>query len=96
MIDAHVHLFPDAATGRAWQEAVGFEAVRPGTTEDLLPRMKAAGIRRAVVLLFPRSAQLAQRLREEEPALDAAAIRQPPGGEHPDPEPMGHCSRGSR
>lgn len=75
MIDAHVHLFPDAATGRAWQEAVGFEAVRPGTTEDLLPRMKAAGIRRAVVLLFPRSVQLAQRLREEEPALDEAAIR---------------------
>lgn len=57
MIDAHVHLFPDEAAGRAWQELAGFSAVRPGTVDDLGPRMAAAGIDRAIVLLFPRSAQ---------------------------------------
>ena len=39
MIDAHVHLFPDPAMGRAWQEAVGFAPERDGTVEDLAGRI---------------------------------------------------------
>lgn len=65
MIDVHTHAFPDAATGRAWQELAGFPAVRPGTAEDLAARMAQAGIERSVVLLFPRSRQRAEALRAE-------------------------------
>lgn len=65
MIDAHAHVFPDRATGEAWQTVVGFEPVRPGTVEDLTARMDRAGIERTVALLFPRSAQREQALRAE-------------------------------
>jgi predicted TIM-barrel fold metal-dependent hydrolase len=75
MIDAHVHLFPDAATGEEWQAAVDLEPRRPGTVEDLDPRMAAAGIERAIVLLFPRSAYRERRLREADPALQDEEVR---------------------
>lgn len=65
MIDAHVHAFPDARAGRAWQEAVGFEAVRPGTLEDLSDHMERAGIQRSILLLFHRSSLRYQALRSD-------------------------------
>lgn len=65
MIDAHVHAFPDARAGRAWQEAVGFEAVRPGTLDDLSARMESAGIERSILLLFHRSSHRYQVLRSD-------------------------------
>ncbi len=55
MIDVHTHVFPTADEGRSWQEAVGFDPVRPGTVEDIGPRLSAAGTELAVVLIFPRS-----------------------------------------
>ena len=79
MIDVHVHLFPDADAGRTWQEQARFEPVREGTLEDLAPRMAAAGIERAVLLLFDRSARRAEALRAAAEARgevpDEAAIR---------------------
>jgi predicted TIM-barrel fold metal-dependent hydrolase len=75
MIDGHVHLFPDEATGRAWQQVVGFDATRPGTVEDLESRMRAARIERAIVLLFPRSAHRRSELRAARPPLADQAIR---------------------
>jgi predicted TIM-barrel fold metal-dependent hydrolase len=75
MIDAHVHLFRDEAAGREWQEVVGFPVDRPATAEDLGPRLDAAGIERAVVLLFPRSAHRAARARDADPAADDETIR---------------------
>lgn len=74
MIDSHVHLFPDAASGRAWQEVVGFEATRPGTVEDLGARMARARIERAIVLLFPRSAHRAEVLRADDPSASDESI----------------------
>jgi predicted TIM-barrel fold metal-dependent hydrolase len=65
VIDAHVHAFPDAPTGRAWQEDVGFAAIRPGTIDDLTSRMRAAGIGRAILLLFHRSARRYRALRDD-------------------------------
>jgi predicted TIM-barrel fold metal-dependent hydrolase len=75
MIDAHAHVFPTAAEGRHWQEAVGFEAVRDGTVDDLAGRMATASIERAVVLLFPRSAQRRMSLREVDPSAPDESIR---------------------
>ena len=75
MIDAHVHLFPDAAGGREWQEVVGFPVERPATPDDLTARLDAAGIDRAVVLLFPRSGHRAERMRAADPGADAETIR---------------------
>jgi predicted TIM-barrel fold metal-dependent hydrolase len=76
VIDAHVHLFPDEAAGRAWQAAVGFEGGPPATVEDYGRRMVAAGIERAVVLLFPRSRHRAASLRAAAGATaDEARIR---------------------
>lgn len=76
MIDAHVHAFPDAEAGRSWQALAGFEPVRDGTLADLVPRMAAAGIERAIVLCFPRSAHREATLRAAAgPLADAAPIR---------------------
>ncbi len=75
MIDAHVHLFPDEAGGREWQEVVGFPVDRPATADDLGPRLDAAGIDRAVVLLFPRSAHRASLARAADPDADDETIR---------------------
>lgn len=54
MIDAHVHAFPVAEWGRAWQTEARFEPERSGTLEDVAARMGAAGIEAAVLLLFAR------------------------------------------
>ena len=74
MIDAHVHLFPDEAGGREWQEVVGFPVDRPATADDLGPRLDAAGIDRAVVLLFPRSVHRASLARAADRSSYPAAV----------------------
>jgi predicted TIM-barrel fold metal-dependent hydrolase len=65
VIDAHVHAFPDVASGHAWQEAAGFEPVRPGTVGDLSSRMDRAGIAQSVLLLFHRSGHRYRALRDD-------------------------------
>lgn len=75
MIDVHTHLFPTAEAGRTWLELAGFEADRPGTVEDVGPRLEAAGIERAVVLMFPRSLLELRALRRDDPATPEAAHR---------------------
>lgn len=75
MIDVHTHVFPTAEAGRTWQELAGFEAVRPGTVEDIGPRLVAAGVERVVVLIFPRSLLELQTLRATERATTDAEHR---------------------
>jgi predicted TIM-barrel fold metal-dependent hydrolase len=76
VIDVHVHAFPDAASGRRWQTSAEFEPERPGTIDDLGPRMAEAGIEQAVLLMFGRPGHRARELREQAgPSLDEAVIR---------------------
>jgi predicted TIM-barrel fold metal-dependent hydrolase len=67
MIDVHCHVFPTAAEGEAWQTAAGFPAERDGTVADIGPRLAAAGVERAVVLVFPRSLLELQSAAASEP-----------------------------
>ena len=65
LIDAHTHAFPDETYGRWWQESAGLRAIRAGTLAELDESMRRGGVDRAVLLLFPRSRELFERLQQE-------------------------------
>lgn len=66
IIDAHAHAFPDAATGKAWQNRLGFtEPKRTGAIDELAALMAEGQIDHAVLLLSARSEELYERLIEE-------------------------------
>ena len=69
-IDAHVHAFPDAATGRAWRGPASDDLKRTGVIPELISLMTEGGIERAVILLFHRTQEAYDR---------AIAAGDPPG-----------------
>jgi predicted TIM-barrel fold metal-dependent hydrolase len=78
VIDVHTHVFATAEAGRSWQASAGFDPVRPGTVEDIGPRLEAAGTERAVVLIFPRSFLELQAMRASAaPGTRDEDLRQP-------------------
>lgn len=60
--DSHAHVFPSEEVGRFWQESVGLTVRLAGTSAQLVDSMDEAGVARAVILLFHRSAERFQIL----------------------------------
>jgi predicted TIM-barrel fold metal-dependent hydrolase len=77
VVDAHVHTFPDAETGLAWQRRLGVpQPRRTGAVDELRGVMGRGGIDRAVMLLYPRSLERYDELLQQAGAgADREAIR---------------------
>ena len=76
LADAHVHLFPDAAAGVAWQTGAGIaEPRRDGTLARYRELTAAAGVTGLTVLLHARAQTLLpDSVRPEARPVDDAAV----------------------
>lgn len=64
-IDAHAHAFPTEQEGRKFQAYVGIDSPkRTGAIDELGALLSDGGLQQAIVLLIPRTAELAQDLAD--------------------------------